>query len=183
MADKDIGIRLKAARENAKLTQAKACEALKIPKSQTLSAYERGENSPPIETLKGLSKLYQVSIDWIVFGEDHPNSKQKETIDYIKDLFCSIDHLKLGFCQEVDWNGNPLDSYVIRLENSELRGFHGLVSDLYKIYGIRDSIDADDYNMLVEKKVKKHAEKSNNFELIPRDELKELDNGDEELPF
>ena len=180
MADKDIGTRLKTARENAKLTQAKACEALKIPKPQTLSAYERGENSPPIEMLKGLSKLYQVSIDWIVYGEDYPHSKPKETIDYIKDLFCSADKLGLQFCQEEDWNCNPNDSYVIRLGSSTLRGFNGLVRDLYKIYGVRDVLDAEDYKMLVQKKISDHAAMSNGFE-TPLDNLVEV--ADEELPF
>lgn len=164
MADKAIGARLKQARESAGLTQKKACEALKIPKTQTLSAYERGENSPPIEALKGLSKLYQVSIDWIVFGEDLPNSRRKETIDYIKDLFCCVDKLELQVFQENDWNGNPTDRYVIDLENPRIRGFENLVRDICKIYVVRGSIDADDFNMLVQKKINDSAAKSNNFE-------------------
>ncbi len=180
MADKDMGLRLKTARVRIKKTQKEVCDLLDIPKPQTLSAYERGENGPPIDTLKKLSQLYQVSIDWFVFGEES-TIRKRETIDCIKDLFSIVDALNLPFCQHEDWNGKELDSYYIGLEGDHFRGFTELVRDLYKLYGIRDVLGSEeDFKTLVHKRINDRAKESNNFEPMPCEPAK-MDDG--ELPF
>lgn len=158
-----IGERLKKARENIGLKQNKVCELLSIPKTQTLSAYERDVNNPPLEMLAKLSNLYHVSIDWIVCGEEVQHWQAKRTADYISDLFNAIDRLGLLFIEEID-EFNDQIGYSVRLRNDKLRGFNILVESLYKIYGVKDAIDYDDFQMLIHKKINDHATKSNDFE-------------------
>ena len=55
MGNSEFGARLKKAREDAGKKQVEVCNIIGIPKVQTLSAYERGVNFPPIETLKKLA--------------------------------------------------------------------------------------------------------------------------------
>ena len=179
MADKYMGLRLKAARERIKKTQKEVCDLLDIPKPQTLSAYERGENGPPIDTLKKLSQLYQVSIDWLVFGEES-TIRKRETIDCIKDLFSIVDTLNLPFCQREDWNGKELDSYYIGLEGDHFRGFSELVRDLYKLYGVRGVLSSEEFKTIVQNRINDQGKKSNNFEPMPYEPAK-MDDG--ALPF
>lgn len=187
MADKEIGTRLKQARESIKMTQKEVCNTLGIPKPQTLSAYERGENSPPIEAIKGLSKLYHVSIDWIILGEEFQEPKPKAKSDYIIDLFHAIDQLGLLFAEETDWNNNHTGSYIICVRNCKLRGFDDLISDLYSLEKARSVLDVEDYEMLFKKRIRKRAAESNDFEEIeeaPSQTLYSLQGQDDgQLPF
>ena len=92
-----FGSRLKEARENAGFTQSQACEAVGIPKAQVLSSYERGVSSPSIETLAALARVYNVSTDNLVFGDDKPRQRMT-TGDRLFLLVCAIDNL--GFVPE-----------------------------------------------------------------------------------
>lgn len=166
MADKEIGIRLKEARDAAKLTQKEVCETIGIPKTQTLSAYESGVNNPPIDILKSLSQLYQVSIDWIAFGEDSPLFERKKISDYITELFKIVDILGLSFREETDSNGNGTGRYVVYVENNRRKEFNNLVASLGRINGIREDLEPDEYDMLFQKKISTCATKSNDFEEI-----------------
>ena len=63
-----LGKRLKAARQAVKLTQAEVSEKLYVS-AQAVSLWEQDENYPDISKLPELSRLYKVSIDWLVSGE------------------------------------------------------------------------------------------------------------------
>lgn len=67
---KAVGDRLKGARKKAGLSQAQVCEKAKIPKVQTLSSYETGQNTIPLERLMTLSEIYSVSTDYLLFGKE-----------------------------------------------------------------------------------------------------------------
>ena len=56
------GRRFRQFRQKKNLTQAEAAKALGI-KSYQLANYESNRSEPNIKTLKGMSKLYNVSID------------------------------------------------------------------------------------------------------------------------
>lgn len=183
MKDIHMGQRLKSARESKGLKQQEVCDKLGIPKPQTISAYERGENNPPVETLKKLSALYDVSIDWIVLGEDR-SRKNKDTLTLLSDFFHAADELGFSFEEEFSFNDSPTGRHVIALVSSKFSGITSLVHDLYKLYGLRDILDKDDYDMLVNKKMLDHATKSNNFEPIRKKEEEKETNWDfDELPF
>ncbi len=63
-----LGKRLMTARQSAKLTQSEVAEKLFVS-AQAVSLWERDENAPDIQKLPELSRLYKVSIDWLVSGE------------------------------------------------------------------------------------------------------------------
>lgn len=58
----NIGRRFRIYRQRKNLTQAEAAKVLGI-KSYQLANYESNRSEPNIKTLKGMSKLYNVSID------------------------------------------------------------------------------------------------------------------------
>lgn len=181
-----VGERLKYARERVKLKQKEVCESVDIPKIQTLSAYERGVNSPPIEVLKRLSRLYHVSIDWIVCGEEFRETTKLGTADLIENLFNAANRLGLDIGPELNWDNEPTGEYVVWLKNDTLRGFNSLIGDLIRLHDLREMLDSDDYRTLVQKRIKACATESNNFELIPPEQptpFVELADDDGDLPF
>lgn len=53
---------LKTKREATKLSQKQVSEALGYSSAQFISNWERGESTPPIHTIKKLSKLYKFDL-------------------------------------------------------------------------------------------------------------------------
>ncbi|MCI8473764.1 MAG: helix-turn-helix transcriptional regulator [Oscillospiraceae bacterium] len=186
MADAGIAKRLKQARDRMGLTQEQVCEKVGIPKSQTLSSYETGKNSPPIEILKELSRLYQLSIDWIVWGEDQNAVKQKDRKTLVEEFFTTLWALGLSVEEDIDWNNNPNGKYIICLNHDRRSGFLELVADIVALDSARSALDDDDYETLVKKRIAKWAEASNGFELkeLQQDTITFDDDGDDnDLPF
>ena len=73
-----LAMRLKQARKLSGFTQAEIEGALGIPKS-TISQYESGRTSPPIDTLGTLATFYRVSTDWLFgLGMSGNNSIQED---------------------------------------------------------------------------------------------------------
>lgn len=179
MGSIELGSRLKQAREKAGLKQSEVCEAVEIPKVQTLSAYERGVNSPPIETLKKLILLYKVSSDWLLFGENSVHKMEKTPHDYVEQLVDSADHLCLDFD---DWE----DSYthekviVLRLLSSPYDGMNSFVEKWSRLRELLDSkiIELDEYEGLMRQRI-------NSLVLTEkiRKTIGEMPSDTEELPF
>lgn len=80
-----IGTRLKKAREKSRYTQKDAATKLGIHNS-TLGKYELGEREADIETIKKIAELYEVSPQWILFGEDNKKAegKNQDSLDLVK---------------------------------------------------------------------------------------------------
>ena len=76
---KDIGERLKYARERKNLKQNKVAKQIGIHNS-TLAKYESGEREADNETIIKLARLYNVTHDWLLTGVD--NIKKPLPIDY-----------------------------------------------------------------------------------------------------
>ena len=66
MDEKSYKVSLKAARVNAGLDQAKACEQIGISKA-TIVSYESGKTAPTLPTLKKMCQVYDVPMDSISF--------------------------------------------------------------------------------------------------------------------
>lgn len=89
----NFGERLKSLRENAGYTQKFVAEKIGV-KNNTLSSYEAGKRQPDYLTLKKLSDLYEVSIDYIITGNKNsqsPDEMWEEFLDpktqiFFKDL-------------------------------------------------------------------------------------------------
>lgn len=63
-----IGQRMVLAREKAGLSQGQAAERSGLSQ-QNISRYEAGKIEPPAGVLLSLSKIYNVSVDWLLTGQ------------------------------------------------------------------------------------------------------------------
>lgn len=166
MSDSDFGARLKAAREKSGLTQREAIEKAGIAKEQTLSAYERGVNSPPIETLKKLSQIYTVSTDYLLFGEEAVYRKTNTDKDYLVQLVHAADELDLSLIKkqsDMPWE----DNYAISLSKHvtcqghinghewDISDFNQFLQNWDQLRKARESgaITFQDYAYLIEKRI------------------------------
>ncbi|WP_010500610.1 helix-turn-helix domain-containing protein [Paenibacillus elgii] len=71
---KEIGLRLRAAREKARFSQTSAAKKIGIHNS-TLGKYELGEREADNETLLKLANLYGVKVQWVLTGEEQNKEK------------------------------------------------------------------------------------------------------------
>lgn len=179
-----FGNRLKEARTKTNMTQKEVCEKLNIPSVQTLSAYERGINSPTIFTLRGLAELYHVSIDWLVYGEEKRNVKKKSIPDLVRDFFNALNalHFEIDVQESNDWGGTTKHYFIPLRDTSSFSAgglvhFETLVNDLYRLNSVKDMLDIEDYNTLVQKRIEEWEKR---YYSPP---WYELDGDDGELPF
>ncbi|MGR6338426.1 helix-turn-helix domain-containing protein [Priestia megaterium] len=85
----DFGDRLKLCREKKGFTQKFIAEKVGI-KNNTLSSYEANKRQPDYDTLKALADLYEVSIDYLLTGDEYRISSDdmwKELLDPKTELF------------------------------------------------------------------------------------------------
>lgn len=59
----ELSAYLREARENAGLTQTEVASRLGYSNSQFISNWERGLSTPPLNTLRTLSKMYHIDMD------------------------------------------------------------------------------------------------------------------------
>ena len=179
MGSTELGNRLKQAREKAGLKQSEVCNAVEIPKVQTLSAYERGVNSPPIETLKKLILLYKVSSDWLLFGENSIHKMEKKPLDYVEQLVDSADHLHLDFYEWGD-DYSQEKEIVLRLHSSPYDEMNSFVEKWCRFRELFDNniIELDEYEGLMRQRI-------NSLVLTEkiRKTIGEMSSDTEELPF
>lgn len=176
MNKQDIGERLKEARERLKLTQGKVCDELGIPNVQTLSAYERGTTAPPVEALIKLSKLYKVSTDWLLFGEEYSTREGKSPKEYLLQLVEAADFFKMGFNSYEDCFQHV--HVQIDLCTAPYCGIEQFSEKWMKIRNLfdTDTIDRGDYNVLIEKTI-------SNLELtLTQNQYKTQECGGSEIP-
>lgn len=67
MSADTLGQRIRTIRKTLDLTQAEFAKRLRIS-SSTVSSYEIGDSQPSIEVLTKLSKIGNVSFDWLLAG-------------------------------------------------------------------------------------------------------------------
>lgn len=90
-----IGNRIKELRTSKNLTQEDIAKMVKVSKA-TISNYEKGKVSPPIELLVNLAEKYDVSIDWLCGLSDKENHKHFVSYGDIFLKLLEIDKL-IGF--------------------------------------------------------------------------------------
>jgi len=61
-----MGMTLRAARSNVRLTQKEAADELNLS-VETLANYEAGKSFPRVDTIKKMEKLYRVSYNDLIF--------------------------------------------------------------------------------------------------------------------
>ncbi|MED3887956.1 helix-turn-helix transcriptional regulator [Priestia megaterium] len=84
-----LGDRIRSLREKRELTQKQLADKLGIP-NQNVSNYERGFRQPDYDTLQNISNFFDVSIDYLITGNEHRVSSDemwKELLDPKTELF------------------------------------------------------------------------------------------------
>lgn len=180
MGDIELGIRLKKAREKAGLKQQDVCDKIGIPKVQTLSAYERGINSPNLETLKQFCLLFDVSADSLLFGNDKLPTREKSKAEYAKQLVEAVDHL--GLVVEDDGDRYGYHSIFTAFNRTKYEDFNIFSHKWLKFRELLDNgtIELDEYKTLL-------VDRLNTLEMVesmPEEESSHWDDlYDGQLPF
>ncbi|MGG3965007.1 helix-turn-helix domain-containing protein [Heyndrickxia faecalis] len=73
------GDRLKRLRDKRNLSQQQLADALNINRS-TYARYELGQTQPDFETLEKIASFFDVSIDYLIKGEDTTNNSLKSNL-------------------------------------------------------------------------------------------------------
>ena len=86
--------RIGALRIKKGLSQSQLAETLHVSAS-TIGMYEQGRRIPSIDILVALSRVFDVSLDYLITGSDysHMNNTSKTT-QMIKDCPCSVCYWK-----------------------------------------------------------------------------------------
>ncbi len=77
-----LGARIAALRRSAGISQAELAQKLKISPS-TVGMYEQGRREPSVETLAELSRVFSVSIDFLVTGKTADQKEQEAITDLL----------------------------------------------------------------------------------------------------
>lgn len=85
-----IGNRLREARERKNLKQTQVMAKTGI-NNKTLSGYEKGVSEPDLETLRILSELYGVSVDWLSGKDKTKEDHRRDLINFLNDPNSTID--------------------------------------------------------------------------------------------
>lgn len=92
--------RIKKCRELLRLSQLEVSKITGIS-NKSLSRYENGDTEPDLETLKRLSKLYKVSIDYLLGKTDNPNPAEEDIGSFKFALYGEIKDLSDEEKQEI----------------------------------------------------------------------------------
>lgn len=93
---KIFSIRIKQLRESLEMTQKEFSERIGV-KQQTLSGYERGIMTPPLDVVKGVAEEFHVSIDWLCGLSDNKNiGNEIKTYSDVIDILWKLEKTELG---------------------------------------------------------------------------------------
>lgn len=77
---KNIGKRIREIRKEMKMSQIEFSKILKITQDK-LSKYENGRIRPPIEIILSISKIFNISLNWLLMGKGDKYLKKEEEFD------------------------------------------------------------------------------------------------------
>ncbi len=70
-----LGARIAALRRQANLSQSELAEQLRISPS-AVGMYEQGRREPSVDTLVAMSRIFRVSLDFLLTGQVPPQERQ-----------------------------------------------------------------------------------------------------------
>ncbi|MBT2634585.1 helix-turn-helix domain-containing protein [Bacillus sp. ISL-26] len=85
-----LGKRITSLRKKANLTQEQMAAKLNITRS-ALSQYELGSRNPDYDLLIKIADFFDVSIDYLLRGEDHYKDKARELRKHTDVRFAAVD--------------------------------------------------------------------------------------------
>lgn len=84
-----VGVRLSGLRKQNKLSMDEVAHYVNVSGRSTINGWEKGRSIPEDDKLERLSTLFNVSIDYILHGNNYKNEMLRDTLDSI------YDHLKM----------------------------------------------------------------------------------------
>ena len=162
MDTKEIGKRLRIARNNCNLTQKEVCDKANIPKVQSLSSYENGTTKIPVDTLSELCSLYRVTTDSIIYGEQSILPANNTPEDNIRLLVALVDSLNLPIREAETKTDDKYSSshlfgsnFSIGLDSVLYRGLGDFMNKWKRLRDLFDAgvIDGEEYSTLLENKL------------------------------
>lgn len=94
----DIGNRIKKCRKDKKITQEKLAELIEVS-SNTISMIENGNQSFMIDKLNQFAKVFDVTTDYLLYGEIEEKKEQVE--QHRKDELKRKIYDELDYCSEI----------------------------------------------------------------------------------
>lgn len=112
-------------RKSKKLSQKQLADMLFVNQT-AVSQWERNVTTPNSVTLKKLSELFDVSIDYILGNETSTNAPgdvltERDNRDIAKDLDSIMEKLSRGEAGPASYNGEELDPEAAELFKEELK--------------------------------------------------------------
>ena len=150
MGDKNLGARLRAAREKTGLKPTAVCAAVDLPSVQTLTAYEEGIALPSNETLVRLASLYDVAVNELLMDITEEQLAKKRKAASIRQLVEAATALNLGFVIREDPHSHT-KTYAISTSTIEVRDFYLFLEKWSILCQLRndDIISQDEYTKVV----------------------------------
>ncbi len=106
-----IGTNIQAARERAGYTQERLSEILNLSPNH-LSAIERGVSSVSLDALRKICRLFGISADYILFGENKPD-------DTIESIAYKLSMVKPEYQPQVNKVVSALLEMSVVMENEQ----------------------------------------------------------------
>ena len=156
-----IGERLTEIRKEAHLTQQEVADKIDGLTVQMISSYETGKQKPGIENLAKFSKFFNVSLDYICFGNNSQMNNLK--LKTYSDLFREI--LKIyesNFFETrnigLDMSDNDFKYFYITSNDEILIEF---IEQFKKLESCKDILGEEVYKLSVESLINKYNYKIN----------------------
>lgn len=154
-----IGERLTEIRKEAHLTQQEVADKIDGLTVQMISSYETGKQKPGIENLAKFSKFFNVSLDYICFGNNSQMNNLK--LKTYSDLFREI--LKIYESNLFKMNNISLDikdfKYFDITSNDKI--LIEFIEQFKKLESCKDILGEEVYKLSVESLINKYTYKIN----------------------
>ncbi|MED4866146.1 helix-turn-helix domain-containing protein [Heyndrickxia faecalis] len=129
------GDRLKKLRDKRNLSQQQLADALNINRS-TYARYELGQTQPDFDTLKKIASFYDVSIDYLIKGENPsaksnlPELTEKDEKDIAKKMESILEEMDSDTALAFD--GEPMDEETRELVRAAIESNLRLAKQIAK---------------------------------------------------
>lgn len=112
-----LGDRIKQLRKDSKLTQKELGDKLNVGKS-TISQYENNINTPDIDTLKKISKIFDVPVDYLLGNTNIKNISMNSIFSGVGGLTSLIDVLQLNSASFPSENEKEAGTIMLSIINT-----------------------------------------------------------------
>lgn len=156
MSEELFAQRLKEVRLQQQMTQKQVAVLVGVTPA-TLSAYEKGNKKPTVDTLKKIAQTFKVTTDWLLGISGYTSAQEIKTYSDVVSLLLFVDSIfnkkSVSFFKTDVSDGDKENRYVLFLNDKTVQSFFkewGKIRDLY----MEKVIDENLYQAWVEKKLR-----------------------------